>query len=67
MGASPETAKWDSGAQRAIVDLTAITLTPDGSTFRIAGGTSSADVRMVPGAWPVHCSPRTQFKIDVAA
>ena len=21
----------------------------------------------VPGAWPVHCSPRTQFKIDVAA
>jgi hypothetical protein len=21
----------------------------------------------VPGAWPVHSSPRTQFKIDVAA
>ena len=24
-------------------------------------------IPMVPGAWPVHCSPRTQFKIDVAA
>jgi len=22
---------------------------------------------LVPGAWPVHSSPRTQFKIDVAA
>jgi hypothetical protein len=41
---------------RAKADLskhcTAITLTPEGSTFRVTGGTGiySADVRMVPGA-----------------
>jgi hypothetical protein len=44
-----------AGVPRAKAKLskhcTAITLTPEGSTFRITGtGTYSADVRMVPGA-----------------
>jgi hypothetical protein len=45
---------------------TAITFTPEGSTFRISGDWNWLGVQMVPGPRIEHSSPRIEFQIEIA-